>query len=79
MLKFVSERRPGPLPPDDRQIDHVQELSYKGLSRRAIAAEVGIDAWLLDRWAEQCAEIRDALSVSDAINRQSICEPGSGS
>ena len=78
MLKFVSERRPGALPPGDRQIDHVQELSYKGLSRRAIAAEVGIDEWLLDRWAEQCVEVRDALSVSNAINRQISCTQGSG-
>ena len=54
--------------PEVGQIDRVQELSYKGLPRELIAAEIGIDERLLARWSEESAEIRDALSVSDAIH-----------
>ena len=68
MMRFLSRRHPDVLGPDFHQIDLVQKLSCKGLPRHEIAQHMGIDDRLLDRWADACLEIRDALSVNDAIH-----------
>ena len=57
------------LKPGISEIDRIQQLSYKGLRRPAMSAELGIDERLLNRWADQNCEIRDALSVNDAIHQ----------
>ena len=48
-------------------VDKIQMLSRKGLLRRSMCLELDINEQTLDSWARVNCEVRDALSVNDAI------------